>query len=188
VAGTVVAQHDHGIGVPVTFGPLLLRVVLLIAVCAVAGFALLRGFLPTPERSTLRWVAVLAPVAVVLELMLAGGFALPSQVAVLALGLLFVPGYLAISQRDSDPARRAVPFVLALTAGLALVQFGRAWLGGGPEVLLHTGLIVAVTGLSWLTVGLPRPRLARVGVLALAYVLATAVLAGAAQATVAQVS
>jgi hypothetical protein len=185
--------HGHDLSLPVTIGPIALRIVLLSVVPAVAGFALMRAFLPEPGRGTVALVTAGAAVTVLLELMLADGLDIPSQTAVLVLAALAVPVLLAASR---DPravsarahARRFAPWVLSVTAGLAMVEFGRAWLGrgepGAMAVPLHTGLVLAFVGLSWFALGLPRSRMARVIVQVEAAVLAAAVVAGAAHATV----
>lgn len=186
-------DHGHGISVPVTIGPLALRVVLLSAVPAVAGFAMMRAFLPEPTRITIAFVTASAAITVLLELMLADGLDMPTQLAVLVLAVLAVPLILAFSRDPravsvTDRARRFAPWVLSLAATFAFVEFARAWLGdwepGGSAIKLHTGLIVALAGLSWFALGLPRSRVTRVVVQVEAALLAGAVVAGAAHATV----
>jgi hypothetical protein len=179
--------HEHIIDVPVVLGPLVLRVGLLAAVCAVTGYALLRAFLGRPNRATAATVTISAAVATFLSLMLAKGFDLPDQVAVLILAGIAVPLILAMSRTPSPATRyaeRFAPLVLAVAAAAALVEFGRAVLTGGNTVLLHTGLMLALVGLSWYTLGLPRWRPGTVALHVTAAVLATAALAGAGYATV----
>src|SRR6266511_2328994 len=153
--------HNHTIDVPVLIGPLALRVALLAAVCAVAGFALMRAFLGTPSRATTGAVTSCAAVATLLEFMLAGGFDLPDQAAVLILAGVAVPLVLAMS-RTPDAARyaeRAAPWVLGVTAMAAFVEFARAKLAGGINpTMVHTGLMLALGGLSWYRLRLPRWR------------------------------
>jgi hypothetical protein len=177
-------EHGHhGFDVPVVVGPMALRIALLIAVFAVTGFALLRAFLGAPGRATSIAVTVSAAVAVLLEFMLAGALDIPSQAAVLVLATLAVPLVLAVSRDPGSPAarhaRRAAPWVLTLAAVLAFVEFARAVLGDGTPMLLHTGLVLAIAGLSWLTIGVPRSRSASAAVQILAAALATAAIAGA---------
>jgi hypothetical protein len=180
------AQHDHSISVPVHIGPLVLRLVLLAAVAAVAGFALLRAFLPEPDRRTRVWITVLAGVAVLLESMLAAGFDLPTQAIVVVLVALAVPTRVAFAGpavRVAGTARALAPWVLSLACGAALVEFARAWLGGAAGSRLPTGLILGLTGLAWVTFALPRSRWLKVMVQLEAAVLAVMVVAGAGQAT-----
>ncbi len=181
-------MHDHTIGVPVVLGPLILRVVLLVAVFAVAGFAMMRAFLGEPGRPTAAVVTISAGVAVLFEFMLGGALDFPQQVAVLVLASIALPIYLALSQSPGAAtalrhARRFAPWIVAATATLAFVEFARAWAGSWRPSLLHTGLVFALVGMSWLTVGVPRARLANVAVLAIAAILATATIGGAGYAT-----
>lgn len=183
--------HDHTIDVPVVIGPLLLRLLVLTAVPAVAGFAVMRGFLPAPTRPTAAFVAISAAVAVVLELMLAGGFTLPRQVAVLALAAVAAPVALVLSRSPAvakalPRATRAVPWVLAAAAAAAMVEFAQALLGdpSARAVTLHSGTIVALAGLSWMTLGLPGSRPWRWVTLVLASALGICVIGAAAQAAV----
>lgn len=177
--------HDHTIGVPVLIGPLALRIVLLAAVCAVTCFAMLRAFLGEPGRATAAVVTACAAVAIVFELMLASGFDLPDQVAVLILAAIAVPLVLAVSRSPgavsaSRHAERLAPWVLAVAAAGAFVEFSRALLGSGDQAIpVHTGLMLALAGLSWYTFGLPRWRPGSVAVQIMAAGLASATIAGA---------
>jgi uncharacterized protein DUF6239 len=184
-------DHGHLLTVGISIGPLILRVVLLAALPMVAGFALLRGFLPEPDRITATMVASVAAGAVSLELMLAGGLDLPAQVVPLILAALAGPLYVIRSRNARfAPAVRLMrliaPWILGLAGVIAIVEFARAWLGGGsPEtvgVLLHTGVILALVALAWFIVCGPRTRLMTGIVRVLAAILATAVIAGGAQA------
>jgi hypothetical protein len=173
--------HEHTIDVPVLIGPLALRVVLLTAVCTVAGFAMLRAFLGPPGRTTTTVVTVSAAAATVLELMLAGGFDLPDQAAVLILAGIAVPLVLAMSRNPGATrlAERAAPWVLGIAAGAAFVEFARAKLTGGLTTIpVHTGLMLALVGLSWYTLGLPRWRPGSLAVQIMATTLATVTIGG----------
>jgi hypothetical protein len=160
--------HDHTFGdVPVVVGPLVLRVTLLVAVFAVAGFAMLRAFLGEPGRTTAAVVAVSAATAVLLEYMLGGVLEIPQQAAVLVLAFVAVPVFLAFARTPGAEvagqyARRAAPVIIAGTAIAAMVEFVRAvlstWAAGAT--MLNTGIVLALVGLSWLTVELPRSRVA----------------------------
>lgn len=186
--------HGHVLDVGVSIGPLVLRVALLAVVPAVAGFALLRGFLAEPGRRVPAAVIACACGAAVLELMLSGGLNLSERWVPLLLALLVLPLYLALSR---DPrftpavgaARRFAPWVFWPVAVLAVDQFARAWLAGvAParmETLLHTGVVLALVALAWFAVVRTRSLLWTVGVRLGAAALAMALIAGAAQATVA---
>jgi len=175
--------HEHTIDVPVVLGPLVLRVALLAAVCAVTGAAMLRMFLGRPNRVTATTVTTCAAVATFLTLMLARGFDLPDQVAVLILAGIGVPLVLAASRAPGAVtatryAERLAPWLIAVAAAGAFVEFGRALLGAGP-VAATTGLMLGMVGLSWYTFGLPRWRPGSVAVQITAFALASAALAGA---------
>jgi hypothetical protein len=178
--------HDHVLSVGVSIGPLVLRVVLLAAIPAVAGFALLRGFLAEPGRLPVATVVGVAGGAAVLELLLSGGLNLPRATVPLLLALLAAPLYLVLSR---DPrfatavgrARRFAPWVFWPAAALATVEFGRAWFAEGrTATLLHTSVVLALVALAWFAVSqVRRPVVLRVG----AGVLALVLLAAGAQAT-----
>jgi hypothetical protein len=187
--GIAQAQHDHTLSVPVSIGPLVLRVALLVAVPAVAGSAMLRGFLGEPGRTAAAFVTGCAAAAVLLEFMLAGGMDFPSQLVLLVLAGLAAPMYLILSK---DPRfgtlrgvlRRLAPWMVTVAAVLACVEFTRALLRIGDAtamaVVLPTGVVVALVGLSWFTVCGPGNRVAAVLVRIEAALLANAVLAGSA--------
>jgi hypothetical protein len=189
----ILAQsHDHTVSVPVVLGPLILRVGLLTAVIVVAAFALLRVFLPEQDRATTMSVAIAAACGVVLDLMLADKLAMPSQAVVLLLATLAVPITL-IRQQDrssafADRVRRFAPVPVALAGTAAYVQLGHGWLGDRPAdgllTVLHTGVVLALAGLAWLTICRPRSLTARVLVRVEAATLAIAVVAGTAFAMV----
>ncbi|WP_158885700.1 DUF6239 family natural product biosynthesis protein [Amycolatopsis anabasis] len=174
--------HDHVLSVPVSIGPLVLRIALLSAVPVVAGFAIMRVFQLESSRATKFGVAAVAGIAVVLELLLAGGLDLPEQAVVPLLAALAGPLYLLRSQ---DPrfrvavgrTRRAAPWVVSVTAVAAAVEFGRAWFGGRESnaALLHTGIVLALVALSWFVLCQPRSRAVRVLVRGQAVVLAVAI-------------
>ncbi|CRK57513.1 hypothetical protein [Alloactinosynnema sp. L-07] len=183
------AQHEHTITVPISLGPLTLRIALLYAVPAVAGFALLRGFLGVPSRRTAAFVCASAAVAVVLELMLSGKLGLPNQVAFFAFLAGVFPAFHAIApvSRPLTPyVTRAAPFVLAAGSIGAAIAFTRAWTAAGEQTaLLHSGVILGLAGLAWLPLLGNPARMVRFIVFPAAGALAVALLAAAAQATVA---
>ena len=193
--------HDHVLTVGVTIGPTVLRMALLVAVPAVAGFALLRGFLAEPDRRSLTAVLATGAGAAVLELMLSGGLSLSERFVPLLLALLAVPLYLARSRdRRFAPAvqraRRCAPWVFWPVAALAAGLFTRAWLGGAATTnattnatasqatLLHTGVVLALVALAWFAVARTRHAAGTLSMRLGAGVLAMALLAGAAHATV----
>jgi len=185
--------HDHVLDIGVNFGPLALRVALLVAIPVVAGFALLRGFLAEPDRRGIAAVIACAGGAVVLELMLSGGLALPVRVVPLLLALPAAALYVALSR---DPrfapavgwARRCAPWVFWPLGVLAAAQFAQAWLAGGgtdrTETLLHTGVVLALVAMAWFAVSRPRRAGTGIGVQLGAVALAMALIVGAGQATV----
>jgi hypothetical protein len=194
LSSKAIAQgHEHTLTVGINIGPLVLRVALLAAVPVVAAFAMLRSFLPAPSRTTNALVAGTAAVTVLLALMLAGGSDIPGQAVVLVLAALAGPLFLILS-RDKrfvttvGRVRMLAPWVLSVATGLAGVEFARGWLGNWERdalaVILYTGVVLALVGLSWFTVCGPRRRSSRLLVQIEAAVLAIAVMGGAAQATV----
>ena len=188
VPALAVGEHGH-LDVGFSIGPLGLRVALLVAVLAVAGFAMMRGFLAEPDRRTTIAVVTAAIGAAALELLLSGGFALPDQVVPLLLAALAVPLYLVLSR---DPARAALVargrrfahWVFWLFAILAAVRFGQAWLGETEQAttLLHTGVLLGLVAVAWFAVARPRAgvMVSRVG----ASLLAIGLVAGVGQAVV----
>ncbi|WP_258903602.1 DUF6239 family natural product biosynthesis protein [Actinokineospora sp. UTMC 2448] len=177
---------DHVIDVPFDIGPLALKIAVLLALPAVAGFAMLRGFIGAPEKGTAAFVAVCAAVAVSMELLLASGFTLPPIVVPLALAAVGGPLYLAFADREAPAlVRGAAPAVLLAAAVVAGAVFVRAWLATPPGAdrgpILHTGMIVAYAGLAWLTLGLPRNRALRGAVLTVAAVLGVALVGAGTQ-------
>jgi hypothetical protein len=194
LAGKAIAQgHDHTLTVGINIGPLVLRVALLAAVPVVAGFGILRAFLPAQSRTTNALVAGIAAGTVLLTLMLAGGSDIPAQAVVLVLVALAGPLFLILSRdkRFETAVRRIrslAPWVVSVSAVLAAVEFVRAWLShrnaDSLAIVLYSGVTLALVGLSWFTVCGPRRRLVRVVIQLEAAVLAIAVMGGAAQATV----
>jgi hypothetical protein len=167
--------HDHVLSVPVSIGPLVLRIAVLILVLSVAGFALMWPVASARTPRTAVLVARMAAAGVAVELILAGGFDLPAQFGVLVLAVAMAP--LLRHRRLS----RAAPWVLTAAGGLAVAEFGRGWLGtwsaGSQAVVLHTGAVFALAGLAWLTVCQPRSRLVTVAVAVESAALAVALVA-----------
>lgn len=180
-------HDDHVIEVPITIGPLVLKVAVLLALPAVAGFAMMRGFLGAPGRNTAAFVSVCAAVAVSMELMLATGFALPPIAVPLSLAAVGLPVYLAFADGGPPPAvlRWLGPGMLLAACAVAAAVFARAWLlvppGAERLTILHTGMIVAFAGLAWLTTGVPENRVLRGGVLTVAAVLGFALVGAGTQ-------
>lgn len=185
--------HNHVLTVGVSIGPTVLRIALLVAVPAVAGFAVLRGFLAEPDRRSLSTVIAVAGGATVIELLLSGGLNLSERLVPLLLALLAVPLYLVLS-RDSrfapavDRARRLAPWLFWPAAALAAAQFAGAWFAGAgtarTATLLHTGVVLALVALAWFAVSRTRRRASTVSVRLGAMALAMMLMLGAAQATV----
>jgi Family of unknown function (DUF6239) len=185
--------HNHVLDIGVNIGPVVLRIALLVVIPAVAGFALLRGFLAEPGRRDLAAVVGCAGGGVVLELMLSGGLTMSERVVPLLLALLAVPLYLVLSR---DPrfvpavgwVRRCAPWVFWPLGILAAERFARAWLAGGgtarTETLLHTGVVLALVAMAWFAVSRPRRAGVGIGVQLGAVALAMALIVGAGQVTV----
>jgi hypothetical protein len=190
----IIAQgHDHVLTLPVSIGPLILRVALLATVPAIAAFTMLRGFVPEPRRTATAMVAVSAAAAILLELMLAADLDLPAQGVVLLLALAAAPPALLLTKDERTPiagiSRKAAPWIVAALAVAALVMFGRAWLADTVRpAALHAAVVLALTGLSWFTLCQPRRPIRAVWLLLWveATVLAMAMLAGTAHAIVLQ--
>lgn len=179
--------HGHVLTVGVSIGPLVLRVALLAAIPVVAGFALLRGFLAEPDRRALAAVIGCAGGAAVLELLLSGGLNLSQRLVPVLLLLLAAPLYLVLSRdprfaRAVGLGRLVAPWVFWAVGALAVWQFAVAW--GGDVTALHTGVVFALVALAWFFVAAPRGAVSRVGVRVGAALLASALIAGAGQATV----
>jgi hypothetical protein len=185
---SVLATGEHGhLDVGFSVGSLWLRVALLAAVLAVAGFAMMRGFLAEPDRRTTITMVTAAGGGAALELLLSGGFALPDQTVPFLLAAIALPLYLALSR---DPARAALvgrarrfaPWVFWFFAALATVRFWQAWAGGADRTLLHTGVLLGLVAVAWFVVARPRAgvMVLRVG----AGVLAVGLVAGVGQAMV----
>jgi Family of unknown function (DUF6239) len=182
-------EHGHVLTVGISIGPMILRVALLAAIPVVAGFALLRGFLAEPDRGTATWVASAAAGAVLVELMLAGALDLPVQLVPLILAALALPLYLVRSTNPRlagmvDRACRIAPWVVGLAGLVALVEFGRAWLGDNGPTFLHTGVVLALVALAWFVASRPRTRTMTGIVRVAAALVALALIAGAQHAMV----
>lgn len=180
--------HDHVLTFGVTTGTLWLQVLLVAAALTVAACALVRPFFAEQERIAREAVAWAAAVAGVLTLLLTDGLDLPQQFAALFLAGLGVPLFLA---RRTEPAattplrvlHHLTPWVLLAAATGASIEFARAWLGTGSDragVLLNTGLVIAMVGLSWFAVWRPEPGRAKAFVNTVGWALASAVVAGTA--------
>jgi hypothetical protein len=180
--------HDHILDLGIGIGPVVLRVALLATVPVVAGFTLLRGFLPAPSRTTATWVVGAAGGVVMLELLLAGGLSLPVQVVPPLLGALAGALY---AVRSTDPRfarlramlRLAGPWLVGLTGVAAMVEFVRGWLAG-DAIPLHTGVLLAMVALAWSVVCAPGRRFDRMVARATAVVVAVALVGSSAKAMV----
>lgn len=181
-------EHGHVLTVGISIGPMILRVALLAAIPVVAGFALLRGFLAEPDRDTATGVAGAAAGAVLVELMLAGALDLPAQLVPLLLAALALPLYLVRSTNPRlattvDRVCRIAPWMVGLAGLVALVEFGRAWLGYGlgdrATAFLHTGVVLALVALAWFVASRPRTRMMTGIVRVIAALVALALIAGA---------
>ena len=182
--------HQHELTVPIDIGPTALRIVVLAAVPAVAAFVLLRPFVPDPGRRTIAVVTVTSALSVILMLMLAGGVDIPSQAVVPVLAALACPLVAAVGTnvgRLRSLVARAGPWVLLTTTVLGTAKVVRGWLADDAAnqlaVVLYTGAILALVGLSWSAVCQPRGRPMKSLVHGAAAVSALAALGGATWAT-----
>jgi hypothetical protein len=166
-----------------TGGTLVLRVVVTGAVFLVAAYTLLRPFLPA--RAAARPVVTGAAAgAGLLLLPLADALDGPRQLAIPLLAALGLP-LLAASRPVRvlvAAARRTAPWALSAAAIGTAVELGRAWLlgdaAGALSARLHTGVLLALAGLSWSVWCRPRPG-RRAALYGTAGVLAAAVVAAA---------
>lgn len=189
--------HGHLLTVGVSIGPTVLRVALLVAIPAVAAFAVLRGFLPEPDTRTLTVVLMIASGAVVLELLLSGGLDFAEQLVPVVLALLAVPIYL-VRSRDPrfafavDLARRLAAWIFWPVGVYAAILFARANFAGAEAddtaKLLHSGVVLALVALAWFTVARTRRAAGAVSAQVGAWALAMVLMAGAAQVTVLRVA
>jgi hypothetical protein len=182
----VSAQHgpDHPFSIGFSIGPLILRIAVLAAMSVVAGYVLLRPFLPDPGVRTSMCAVGAAAVGVSFELLLSGGLGLPEQLVPLLLAGVALPLYLlgSTDPRFARPVglgRSLAPWVfvgMAITSASVLCQ---AWFAGTPAnvatTTLHTGVVLTLVTLTWFVVA-PFGVVIRVlgAVLASALVLSTA--------------
>lgn len=169
VGPLAVGPHDHELMLSVHTGPLWLRVLVTAGVFGMAAFALLRPFRGEPSGGVLVAVTATAAAVGLALLLLADRIDLPRQAVVPLLAMLALP--LVAARRRARPSRPdaddgaavppgpsgltwAAPLVLAAVTTGSAIEFGRAWLtGGAPAAVdaahVHTGLLLAVAGLSW---------------------------------------
>lgn len=142
--------HNHVVTLPFNIGPLLVRVAVLMAVCTVTAFGMVRAFLPQHGRKEAALVAGAAFAAILLELMLAARVDLPSQVVVLLLFATAMPVWLILSRDNVTLARvrDSAPWVTSVTAVAALGVFGYASFTSSVSIV-QTGVLPALAGLSW---------------------------------------
>ncbi|ONI89785.1 hypothetical protein ALI22I_15010 [Saccharothrix sp. ALI-22-I] len=142
--------HDHVVTVPFNIGPLLLRVAVLVAVCTVTAFGMVRAFLPQYGRREAALVAGTASAAILLELMLATRVSLPSQVVVLLLFATAMPVWLILARDNVTLVRlrNSAPWVASVTAVAALGVFAHASFTSSVTTS-QTGVLAALAGLSW---------------------------------------
>jgi hypothetical protein len=192
-AGPAAGEHHGHLDLGIDIGPVVLRIALLAAVPAVAGFAMLRWALPEPSRRAVAWVVGAAAGAATLELLLSGGLDLREQLVPVLLAALALPMYLALSR---DPrfaprvatARRGAVWVFWPLAVVAVLRLGAAWFGTSPPgrtaTELHTGVVLGLVAIAWFGIARPRGRVVTISTRVGAAVLALGLVAGAAQAMV----
>ncbi|MGM1065694.1 DUF6239 family natural product biosynthesis protein [Saccharothrix sp. Mg75] len=157
-------MHDHAaVGLPLGFT--LLRLVLFGSVTAVAAWALVRPFLPSPPGLPARRVVTGAAAAGgVAVLLVAKATWLPGPAAVALIALLVLPPVL----RGEHPV---LGRCAAAASALVVVAAG-AWTGGPPSSSAYVVLVAAFTGAAWLALCPPaadvRPAGAALGLVLLA--------------------
>lgn len=137
--------HDHVLTIPISIGPLILKVGLLATILAVTGFALVRAFLADASRTEAAVVSSSAAAALLLQLMLAPPVGLPSQIVVLLLATATLPPILILVGENTVVRRMrvAAPWIFST---LALPAAGLSF--GYPTISVLAGL----GGLSWFAV------------------------------------
>lgn len=178
--------HDHTISFGFTTGVDWLRLVVVSGILFVTAFTLVRPAIDAPSRPTKLAVTVTAGCVGLLLLLLSDRMDIPQQAVVAALAVSAVP--VAVTRHPEGPAPAPVT-VAAVRAAPALVM--AAATGTGIELAMavvdraasaqhvDTGLLVGVTGLSWLVLCQPVRRLPAFATHVLAWVLGNLVLSGA---------
>ena len=165
-------MHNHGaVGLPLGFT--LLRLILLGAVTVVAGWALVRPFVPAASGSaTRRAVTGSAGVGGVVVLLIAEATWMPPLAAVALIALLAVPPAL----------RRAQPVLgrLVVVAAVGVTAATGVWFSGPPSSFAYITLMAAFVGVSWLALCPPTAVVRVVGA-----ALGVTLLAGLGQVTIA---
>lgn len=165
-------MHNHGaVGLPLGFT--LLRLILLGAVTVVAGWALVRPFVPAASGlSTRRVVTGFAGIGGVVVLLIAEASWMPPLAAVALIGSLAVPPAL----RGERPV---LGRLVVAAAVLATVAAG-TWFSGPPSSFAYITLMAAFVGVSWLALCPPTAVVRIVGA-----ALGVTLLAGLGQVTIA---
>ncbi|PSL52772.1 hypothetical protein B0I31_11159 [Saccharothrix carnea] len=165
-------MHNHGaVGLPLGFT--LLRLILLGAVTVVAGWALVRPFVPAASGLlTRRVVTGFAGIGGVVVLLIAEATWMPSLAAVALIGLLAVPPALR--------GARPVLGKLVVAAAVLVTAAAGAWFSGPPSSFAYITLMAAFVGVSWLALCPPTAMVRVVGA-----ALGVTLLAGLGQVTIA---
>lgn len=165
-------MHNHGaVGLPLGFT--LLRLILLGAVTLVAGWALVRPFVPAASGLlTRRVVTGSAGIGGVVVLLIAEATWMPSLAAVALIGSLAVPPALR--------AARPVLGRLVVVATVLVTVAAGTWFSGPPSSFAYITLMSAFVGVSWLALCPPTAPVRVVGA-----ALGVTLLAGLAQVTIA---
>ncbi|SFB25398.1 hypothetical protein SAMN05216266_10724 [Amycolatopsis marina] len=191
--GVAVGPHDHLVTFSGTTGSLWLRVLLIGGALVVAAFVLLWPFLEQQSQRTVVIVTWIAAGTGLLDFLLAKGVDVPEQIALVLLVALAVPVTVSRAREPwlvsaATRIARLAPWVVGTAAAAAATEFGRAWLGDrgqdGVAVLLHTGLAIALVGLSWSTICRPRSPRTLTAVRIVAWGLASTLVAAAGHATI----
>ncbi|MFI9008079.1 DUF6239 family natural product biosynthesis protein [Actinosynnema sp. NPDC053489] len=165
-------MHNHGaVGLPLGFT--LLRLILLGAVTAVAGWALVRPFAPAASGTlTRRVVTGFSGIGGVVVLLIAEATWMPPPAAVAFIGLLAAP--VALRRPRPVLARLVVAAVVLVTAAAG------AWFTGPPSSSAYITLMGAFACVSWLALCPPTASVRVVGA-----ALGVTLLAGLGQVTIA---
>ncbi|MEV0677463.1 DUF6239 family natural product biosynthesis protein [Actinosynnema sp. NPDC050436] len=132
-------MHDHG-SVALPLGFTFLRLLLLIAVTVVAGWALARPF-TVGGALTRRVVTTVAAVGGVAALLVADASWLPGPAAVALIAALVAPPLL----------RKEVPWLApsVLTVAVLVLAASALWFDGPPPATAHLALMVGFAAVAW---------------------------------------
>ncbi|WP_433273390.1 DUF6239 family natural product biosynthesis protein [Actinosynnema sp. CS-041913] len=133
-------MHEHGtVGLPLGFT--LLRLVLLLSVTVVAGWALARPFTPSSGVLTRRVVTAVAASGGIVALLVADASWLPGPAAVAVIACLLAP---PLSRRQLPALAHCVLAAVVLVTAATAV-----WFTGPPLAVAHVVLMAGFAGVAW---------------------------------------